>query len=132
MARPIRSRPDFRFWHKSEVPTASRNVWCWGAKRTSVREQEWRPAGRGDEAAKFAIPEKRAAGPLSANSITIFLRQFGMPRLKYPRLAHSGSHGFLTCFPLGCLVVSNRFTACCVNRIERDSRIIAALSVASS
>jgi len=21
---------DVRFWHKCEVPTASRNVWCWG------------------------------------------------------------------------------------------------------
>jgi len=47
-------------------------------------------------------------------------------------VCYSGSHGFLTRSPFGCLVVSNRFTACCVNRIERDSRKIAALSVASS
>ena len=29
-----------RCWHKCEVPTASRNVWCWGAKRkTSARSE---------------------------------------------------------------------------------------------
>src|SRR6266480_2564640 len=70
--------------------------------------------------------EARGWSTLCKFHYQFFLRQFGMPRLKYLRLAHSGSHGFLTCFPLGCLVVSNRFTACCVNRIERDSRMIAA------
>ena len=60
------------------------------AKRPSVREQEWRRAGR--EAAKFVIPEKRAAGSL----------QIPLP-VFYGNLAGQGSStcGSLTPGPTG-------------------------------
>jgi hypothetical protein len=43
---------------------------------------------------------------------------------------YSGSHGAFIRGPLGCLVVSALRTDCCVSRIERNRRVIAALSVA--
>jgi hypothetical protein len=66
------------------------------------------------------------------NRLVSDMTQRGRKSRESLAVCYSGSHGFLTRLPFGCLVVSNRITACCVNRIESDSRIIAALSVASS
>src|ERR1019366_4751434 len=89
-----------------------------------------------------SVPKQNGA-LVSSSEVTDFARELGgrtrartwdpmiKSHLLYQRRPSpsSGSHGRFVC-PIGCLVVSARLTACCVNLIERESLMIAALSVA--